>query len=69
MEAWRPQRRNTSSLKGSWRIDKIVEHIDAFGYYLPAFNLGGRAVVKTTTGGIFTAMIAILMVFYASLKL
>ena len=43
--------------------------MDAFGRQLPTFNLKGEPVVHTMIGGIFTFMIMVVMLIYASIKM
>ena len=52
-----------------YNFGRAFERIDIFGESLPQFNLGGETVVRTFTGGLFTAAIVLLMLAYGSLKL
>ena len=40
-----------------------------FGQTLPAFNIKGKSVVNTISGGIMTVMIFSVMLSYAAIKL
>ena len=63
------QRKRSSRRLQSWHLNSLLTNIDVFGKPLPAFNLKGKPIVHTMTGGIVTFTIVVIMVIYASIKL
>ena len=47
---------------------KSIENIDAFGKPMPGFNLRGRSVVNSRTGGVITVFYLCLMLVYGYFK-
>ena len=50
-------------------VFQAFRQIDMFGANLPAFNISGQTQVLTVSGGILTALLAVVFIGYATLKL
>ena len=50
-------------------VREAFKKIDVFGAKLPAFNIQGQTQVLTVSGGILTALLSVVFIGYASLKL
>lgn len=48
-----------------WHIRSVLTQADAFPQDLPSFNIKGQTNMKTFPGGILTAIILIVMLFYS----
>ena len=49
-------------------ITKVITQFDSFGHPIPGFNLQGRYKIGTIPGGICTALIAVIILIYATQK-
>ena len=49
-------------------MQAVFRNIDTFGKPVPMFNLRGQDEIRTSIGGVLTCLIAVLMLFYASIK-
>ena len=47
-----------------WHITSFLRSIDRFGQSIPTFNIKGENEVKTTIGGVLTAIVMILTLSY-----
>ena len=54
--------------KNSWMTGEVFKRLDIFGLELPKFILKGKDKVQTRIGGVFSILIFILVLAYASLK-
>ena len=50
-------------------VFEAFRQIDIFGANLPAFNLSGKTQVLTVSGGLLTALLLVVFIGYATLKL
>ena len=48
---------------------KVISRMDIFGAPLPTFNLAGKTIVKTATGGIISFIVFVVFFVYGTLKL
>ena len=55
----------TINRERKWHIGSVVAGVDAFPHPLPGFNIKGRELMKTFPGGVMTALILIVIIFYA----
>ena len=53
-----------------WHISSFLRSIDRYGQNIPAFNIKGVSVIKTSIGGIMTGIVFIstLIYFFAKLE-
>ena len=49
-------------------ISTVFQRFDGFGAPLPMFNLGGKTIVKTASGGLMSFMIFVIFFVYGTLK-
>ena len=47
-----------------WHISSFLRSIDRFGQNVPAFNIKGASVIRTTIGGVLTGIVIILTLVY-----
>ena len=52
-----------------WHITSFLRSIDRFGQNIPAFNINGASVIRTTIGGILTGIVITLTLIYFIVKL
>ena len=52
-----------------WHISSFLRSIDRYGQNIPAFNIKGVSVIKTSIGGIMTGIVSISTLIYFLAKL
>lgn len=52
-----------------WHISTFLRSIDRFGQNIPAFNIKGVDVIRTSVGGMLTGIVVILTLAYFIVKL
>ena len=54
--------------KGHFYFSHFIKKVDIFGEPIPAFNLAGRDVIRTTCGALMSLIIFVITLVYASMK-
>ena len=52
-----------------WHISSFLRSIDRYGQQIPAFNIKGVSVIRTSIGGVLTGIVLILTLVYFIVKL
>ena len=52
-----------------WHISNFFRSIDRYGQNVPAFNIKGASVIRTSIGGILTGIVITLTLVYFIVKL
>ena len=52
----------------AYGIIRALQNIDIFGRSIPGFNIDGKNIIKTPTGGLLSLLIPIIVLIFAGLK-
>ena len=67
MSSGKPKQKTygTINKERKWHIRSVIAQADSFPHPLPGFNIKGREQMKTSPGGALTALILVVIIFYA----